>query len=474
MRILLFCWLLVILLSCDYPHKQKTNSSDIIISGRINGSHWRTIYLKTRKDVTERSLTLQFRPDSTETFIFKFSKAIPNNFRLEVGPNTFAGWLYPGDSVYLESTISSDNNEFIRQTRFAGKSADQYRYFQRKALNSLTDEIDDLKKDASNEDFKGFKSKTYEAYHLSLKRFREDTAELQLNEEFVVHELNQMKYYHLSDLAREPMLRKYLRFDSAPTPEGYYDFLVDVNYQDSTFKNSHQLYRFLSDAADALNTSEIPAKVGIPRFDAFLKGSLKFSDSLLKGTVKEIFESKCIDIYSEYDLNRFDSLVAEQRTKGYDNPILNYYEQLSDSLRSLKFRIDDQTLVYMRNSQGVNLLNQIKKYEFTYLNIWFIGCRGCAMDFEKQDYFVEKYGERIQFLNICTSEPGKRFDDYIAKYGATGIHLFDLNGSVTEQITVYPYHGLFNRSGDLVTNNVFRPIDPKLDKLLDSLVNSDI
>lgn len=463
--------LLAFVLSCQYSSEKESNpANEVIISGKISGSYWRTIHLITVSDITERYIEFDFEPDSTEIFTFKIKKEIANRFRLEVGPNSFEGWLYPGDSVYLEATICSDNEEFIRKIEFSGKSVDQYRYFQRIALNPIAGQIDDLKNEAVNADYLDFKSKFQNAYSLSLKQFVEDTTGLQLNEEFLIHELNQMKYGYLNNLTREPMLRKNKRFDSTPVPNGYFSFLQEVDYQDSTFRNSHQLYRFLTDAADALNEADIPPELGIARFDAFLEGRLRFSDSLLSGTVKEIFESKSLDTYAKYDLDRFDSLRTYLEAKGYNNPILHFYKELSDSLRSLEFRIDNEISVYTQNERPVNLLSQIKEHKYTYLNIWFIGCKGCMLDFEKQEYFVKKYYPEVQFLNICTNKPGARFDAFVAKYGETGIHLFDLNGELTNKIKAYPYHGLFNQDGELLMNNAFRPIDPKLDPFLEKLI----
>ncbi|MEQ8582486.1 MAG: hypothetical protein RIC30_07550 [Marinoscillum sp.] len=458
-------------LSCEQTTRYlPVGDDEVVISGNIKGSFWREVKIRTVQDVSSQYQQFEFKPDSTEYFCFRFKKSTPSELWLSVGPNRFKVWVYPGDSVYLTAQIKSDNDDFIRQIHFEGKRANRYRYFQNKALNPLSSEIELIQFQARDQPYEDFLKLMDSAYNLELHQFDQDTNGLGLSADFVHYELNHLRYQYLRGKISEPVNRKYLRFDTTELPVGYYTFLDMVDYKDSSFQNSHLLYDFLKVAAESNIDEYIPEQVGVPRLDAFLRVLFKFSETNLTGRVKEIFETKFIDNYAKCDLDSFDSLRYLLASKGYDNKILDYYAYLSDSLRSLEFTIDKNTVVYSRAGDAINLSEQISKFPYTYLNMWFVGCRGCALDFEHQEYFVKKYGKDIQFLNICTSSPGERFDRYIDKYGETGTHYFDIDNQLSDQIFAYPYQGLFDSSANLIMNNVHRPSDSNLDEFLEKLL----
>lgn len=475
MKSLIIFFAILIFLSCEQTTRNlPIDPDEVVISGNIKGSFWREVKIQVVQDVLSQYQQFEYKPDSTEYFCFRFKKSTPSELQLSVGPNRFKAWVYPGDSVYLTAQIKSDNDDFIRQINFEGKKANQYKYFQNKALNPLSSEIELIRFQARDSSYEDFLLLMDSAYDLELHQFDQDTSGLGLHEDFIHYELNRLRYRHLIEKTSEPAIRRHQRFDTTGFPEGYYSYLDRVDYKDSSFQNSHLLYDFLKNAAESNIDEYIPEQVGIPRLDAFLRVLFRFSEANLVGQIREIFETKVIDNYARYDLNSFDSLRHLLASKGYDNKLLDYYAYLSDSLRSLEFTLDKNITVYTRDGEALNLSEQISKFPYTYLNMWFVGCRGCALDFEHQEYFVKKYGTEIQFLNICTSSPGERFDRFIAKFGDTGTHCFDIDHELSDQIFEYPYHGLFDSSAKLIINNVHRPSDSDLDEFLEQLLSKRI
>lgn len=445
---------------------------EVTICGKMEGSFWGEVKLKVVDVYTENYKAYSFQPDSSEYFQFKFHSPWPSSFTLSVGSNYFEGWFFPGDSVYVLGELKRFNEDFIEALHFSGSGSEKYRYFQNYALNSENEVIEEKLLTAQKEPYLKFRDILDTVYSLKLAKFMRDTANLNLDSEFAGYELNRIKYTSLSDKVREPMLRLHLRRDSTEVPENYFSFLGQVNFSDSSFRNSIDYYKFLKNAFSGMNKEEMPVYPLTDRLDAFVRNYFQVSDSLLQGKVKEYFETKVIHSYARLDIQRFDSLIAVLENKGYKNFLLEKHKVLNDSLQRVTLAINDSLEVYTKDKTPLSLKEKLKQADFTYLNIWNVGCKGCHLDFKNKAKVYEKYKDKIQFINICTDEPSEVVDEFIREYGSTGYHYYDSDGEIVNHLNVrlYPRTFLFDKEGNLVELNFYRPGDPKLEDYFDKLI----
>lgn len=473
----LYISLMIFLIACKKENRKETadfeESTEVVISGEIEGSYWKEVQLKVVDVHNENYETYSFEPDSTENFNFKFNSQWPSSFTLSVGNNFYEGWFFPGDSVYLTGSLNKDNNRFIEELKISGDGAEKYKYFQHNALSDKNQIIEDKFLIAQKTPYFTFRSLMDTIYSLRLKRFKEDTAGLHLDQEFVQYELNRIRYTTLSEKVREPALRLYLHYDSTRVPDNYFSFLDQVNYQDSSFYNSIYYYRFLRYAFAELTNEKMPNYPIKDRLDAFTKAYFRMSDSLLQGKVKEYFETKIIMNYARVDINSFDSLILLLENKGYNNFLLQEHKKVNDSLRRISLSIDDSIQVFTKERKPQSLKKQLRNTDYTYLSVWNVGCKGCHLDFKNKAEIFDNYKDKIQFINICTDEPSEVVEKFIRKYGSTGHHYYDSDSDIVNHLNVrsYPRTFLFDKEGNLLELNFYRPGDPKLEDYFDKLIN---
>ncbi|WP_017734115.1 TlpA family protein disulfide reductase [Nafulsella turpanensis] len=478
MKNFIFCLLLTTaFISCKKEREEDRlflkEPIEVTICGKIEGSFWEEVKLEIVDVYSENYKVYSFKPDSSEYFQFKFHSPWPSSFTLSVGGNHFDGWFFPGDSVYVLGERQRFNEDFIEALHFSGSGSEKYRYFQNYALNSENEVIEEKLLAAQKEPYLKFRDILDTVYNLKIEKFKNDTANLNLDSEFADYELNRIKYISLSDKIREPMLRLHLRHDSTEVPKNYFSFLKQVNFSDSSFRNSIYYYRFLKDAFSEMSKEEMPVYPIIDRWDAFVRNYFQVSDSLLQGKVKEYFETKIIHTYARLDIQRFDSMIAVLENKGYKNFLLEKHKVLNDSLQRIRLSINDSIQVFTKDRKPQPLRKQLRNTDYTYLSVWNVGCKGCHLDFKNKAEVFDRYKDKIQFINICTDEPSDVVEKFIHKYGSTGHHFYDLDGDIVNHLNVrlYPRTFLFDKEGNLLELNFYRPGDPKLEEYFDKLLS---
>lgn len=129
---------------------------------------------------------------------------------------------------------------------------------------------------------------------------------------------------------------------------------------------------------------------------------------------------------------------------------------------------------FINHKGGTTSLDDFKG-KYVYLDFWATYCRPCIVEFPALDELREKHkNKNIEFINISIDFKGDldKWKNYVTENKLKGTQLLIDNGKSFEdayRLTSIPRYILIDPAGNIVDAKTFKPSDPKLTELLDSL-----
>lgn len=272
--------------------------------------------------------------------------------------------------------------------------------------------------------------------------------------------------------------------DTLKVIDGYYGLYIGKRFKKVYFQNGDDI-NMTVDYTNFSNTLNFTGKgveeINLMRKDYDARRKLYEEDSIMD--LPEIdFNRKVSSYYSRFnellkDKTLDSTFVISHRITmdGIKKNIQkSYQENLYLKNNLVKGKPSPKFINYTNHKGGTASLDDLKG-KYVYLDFWEIGCKPCIAQFPALDELREKYkNKNIEFVYISL-ERKKHFDEwknYVTDNKLKGLQLFNDEKSDFRdayKITSIPRYILIDPEGNIVDAQTYKPSDPKLTELLDSL-----
>ncbi|WP_293896473.1 TlpA disulfide reductase family protein [Flavobacterium sp.] len=272
--------------------------------------------------------------------------------------------------------------------------------------------------------------------------------------------------------------------DSFETKEGMYQMFDGVEYADLYLKPGYDL-DLKMDAA-MFDESITFSGNGATENNYLAKSTLLDSkinfESLLKSNqeeftkqVNEIIASDLIHL----EKAKLDSNFVALQKKNNVSKIaeLQQYYSMSQAKKKLN-NIAAPNFDFENHAGGKTTLESLKG-KYVYIDIWATWCGPCRAEIPSLKLVEEKYhAKNIEFVSVSVDadKDHEKWKTFVTEKGLGGTQLYAGKTPVSDfikafEVNTIPRFLLIDPYGKVVDADAARPSDPRLQKLLDSLLN---
>ncbi len=353
-----------------------------------------------------------------------------------------------------------------------------------------------------------FAASTDSLMHLEFRFLDSMNQVAQLSELFYQTEKAAISYKALESKIKQPGFREFQIGSVVKTSDDYYDFMKEMEMGNPYGRYTFYYPFFLSNVAyhnyvRSWNM-KIPGFIDLIRAKqdsamfSFITDSLNITESAHRDSLFSIAKrqtwfneiDKLKPLVGQENFNLFlisqaqieighsdyqEARIAllHYKSEFSDNPYLavldNEFEpkeNLKDGVQAPYFYLEtpEEKFLSIQDYQGKLLL----------LNFWAPWCKPCLAQLPDEKKLATKYGsEPFEIINICIQCKKTNWLKTIKEKSMPGQHLFaadewpkKLNNSY--KINGIPHYTLVSANGRIISNNTFRPSDPRLDRLIGS------
>jgi len=475
----------------------STNNRGIIPHPIVNGTAYLEISSKNLTEMAEISSKywppiLFFMPheikdsiavDGEKTIEFRIN--VPSRHTIRIGKQYMEIFLVPGDTTKLTIDYQSKDDPKITFTETYGE-INKY-LMEKESIPRFTDKMQFMQ---NNPDQVGNPERTLIEYKIqvdSLYRsqsnfYKEQREKYELPNWFVDYELAEAELYAGYALLSILASWRYFNDIHVSPPEDYFEIVenIDLNRTENLFNPMFYVYMgfhldhqfgYITAAKDSTGSVSLNL---LRDFEIRATDAAKILDEqhwfpwvpywFLSLTSKEYGS-----VESE---TAFDWLNDQISDTNYSQYIKTHYDDfntrtLSGQKAPYIYLVDNNDRYYdLKDFEGEVLL----------LNFWFSGCKPCIAEIPYEKKLFKKYSDvGFKLINICTQSSKEKWIEALKKYDYDGINLFASGNWINKltkdfKIHGYPHYTLVDRKGQIIKNATYRPSDPRLTQLLDSLL----
>lgn len=483
MKKLLF--LLIVLASCKSQHDNNSLTYDpfsssvihLIIDGsppdplRINCLAWTVIPANTSES---NSLLVARSGD----YYLNLEIDRPVKAFLNVGENQHNIFVMPHDTTHIRLDFTNDQPDLSFQGKT--KILNDYYYKKERALGYSDVRFPLNQFLTSTTTYNSLKLVTDSIIRQEEHFLEKYIASEELPEWFVDYERSEITFAGAGYKTQMPRANGILKYFKDSIPEGYYDFVGDIQVDDAKATLSSQYYFFL-DAYFSRNLpgEEFDSLSGFARRNRILSHILDESREQLSGRVKNLYHkyslSSLIPFYA--DSTAIDSVAQEFGVADYRELLALAGTRSRSEMKMLNLNKGD-TIPDFILVNGVDSLISIRTYQdkILYVNFWATWCGPCIRNIPELNDMISKYNghQRIEFLNICLDSEREKWLAGIEKYNMQGVNLI-AQGNWNSKLRAYfnisgiPHYVILNKGNTLHENGAEKA--PMVRERIDALLS---
>lgn len=375
-------------------------------------------------------------------------------------------FFIPSDTIYLNFDISKDKISY----QVEGKNREVQKYYQAKTAQfpiSIGQQM--INKVGLADKLYTFKNIADSLYSLENAFFKEHSKNLP--PWFRRYESDAIRYSNAYLRLYALSYRRLVNQLDEGIPSNYFDFMKDapvrntnaqydyyylaflreyVNYKTHKFEQGKFMKNYQS-TAQQKNIELLGKEIGTFFTIFVISENLSDKPKIVNQELDAISipaEYKYLTVYLKEQAKERNNLL----TRGTTSP--NFY--LPDELDSL---------ITLRQFKG----------QIVFLSFWFVGCKGCIMEFPFENKLVEYFKDKpVKIISICTRSPREKWLKMVKQYNLKTVNVF-ANQSWTNKleetfgINVYPHYVMIGPDGHILENFTTRPSDGADERIREEL-----
>ena len=426
---------------------QNESKNTVHITGKVNNPLEETVSILSE----DRSETYTDTLDSYSNFEIQFEINSPKYMNFKHGKETTAMYVKPGDKIQL----SIDPNEFDETINYTGSNASNFL-----AKKYLLDEK------INRRDLFSLPESDFLAQVADAERNMLDLLKLVVDDSFITEQEKSIWFQWANTKLNYKRYFEFLSKTSIELSDTYFDFVSDVNMNDTSLLENHESYAFLK----AYVSSEISGENQMFKTLQFIDKnfeSQKIKDTLSYDILKNFINNA--------SLENIDLILAEFKSLHSDSSI---YNELADlALDMTKFNPGQPAINFSYpdvNGNEVSLSDF--KGSYVYVDVWATWCGPCKREIPHLLELEKEYHEKnIVFLSVSVDqdEDYEAWLNMLEEKEMGGVQLFASGWSQITQdykINGIPRFMLFDTEGTIVNVRASRPSDPETRKLFDEIL----
>lgn len=404
--------------------------------------------------------------DNTFKFLIELSK--PDYLKLKTDNAEITLFLFPDDKIH----INFDNSDWLSTLEYSGSRVNEQMYLKdyTKYYNSVADTFD----------MTAYYSLEPVKFLITVDHYKQffidklNAVKNDLNDEFVSIEQTRIKYLWYFDKNTYPKNHEMYTKAKAQLPENYFDYLKDVNLNDSTLLNLNdytdflktfvemKLYYVLNDNDDKKNDKSFKIKKKLEIIEKYFT-NYQIRDYMLGKTLYAGIEDLAVD---STDIDNFERMCKNQDIVF---SIRNKYNSVSNILKG---KSAPKFLLNLDDGRKINLNDFKGKY--LYIDIWSTYCAPCIREIPYLNRLENEYqNKNIVFLGVCVESKKEHWEKIMNEKNPSGIQIW-LDKEQSKKfkddflVTAQPTYILIDRNGDYIDSRAPRPSE-NIRELIDSL-----
>ena len=489
LKILVF---MLILACAKSEAKDNSKNYAFVVNGIVRNDTQKIITITVQNIAIGRQYEFPLKINSNNTFHGKIELADSIQDALVAYKNERIKLLvHSGDSIHVEF----DSSNFNKSIKFRGKAKED---------NSLIIKFDTIPViksvplSVNLEKWKTLSPNEYlrfcdSLYQESAKAYNDFVKKNELSPTMERWMRNEVEYAFFSDKSNYPAnhrqlnnIRGYWIWDVA---DEYFDFQKSVHLSDIDLINSFTISSVISMiGSDSYINRSIFKESWSKTEDGHWAKSKKLDDDSLSldGIIKHVNNNLVLQLgLCEYmggmikrgDIKKFEKyqhLIAEHITNQHlKEQLLSYY-------RETKLRFENPALntkailKEISNTPAKSVINSIllnNKGKVIYVDCWATWCGPCRAEIPYSKELMMKLKDLpVSFVFLCFDSEKDKWKAEVEKSKLGGTHYFIPKESSEYfqkafSITGYPTYMLFDKNGNLISNNTSRPSDQ--DKIIE-------
>lgn len=256
----------------------------------------------------------------------------------------------------------------------------------------------------------------------------------------------------------------------------FYNTLSDINFKDTTEFRKNKKYR---DLMMVHWTRVADQKAGENSGDNELIYIQTLNQELPDGYAKDqlMYEHVRYALKADENLDQIASI--------FNNAVQNreYLEEINERHELLKETLSGKpspSFSYENHKGGTTALEDLRG-KYVYIDVWATWCGPCLREIPHLQQVETDYaGKDIHIVSISIDEPRnyEKWKNMVTDRNLGGIQLMADENWNSEFVRKYGIMGIprfiiLDREGNIVSADTYRPSDPKLRELLDSLLDNN-
>ena len=455
--------------SCSDSESIKSNGEPIptTIVGTINKAPYPNIIFTDDNQSFEGQVV-------NGKFVINTQMSQASLFTVAYGRDKSTVFLNPGDTLFL----NAEGQRFSRTLSFNGKLANENAYITEKAL------LDRQRYSTKVKDYKLGEAEFIAAMDYTRKQNQAEADKnaktKKFNPSFVQLMNDEITYEWATDRVNYKLYHEfYNKIEDLELSAGYYDFLKDLNYDDSKLLGSAQYKSFLANFTnmsvqdELLSDKETILKdngEALAKFN-FIKTTFKDSDVadyLLYTTLKQHIRYEGANGTQEL-LTIFNNSNQNQNHKADIEKDYAQWKNLAEGETAPTFSYADMkgTLHGLENFKG----------KYVYVDVWATWCGPCRKELPHLEELQEKYkhSDKIVFTSVSIDQDTDAWRKMVADLEMRGVQLLAdaaWQSSIVRdyKITGIPRFLLIDPQGDIISVNAPRPSSERIKAKLAHLI----
>ena len=448
----------LVLFSCNVEKSNK-----IVLSGKVEN-------LNGELHLEGGGLNLKCTPSENGLFKFSSNLSLPNYIILKSDNSEVLMFLFPGDSI----NINFDDRNWISTVQYSGDLINEQIYLRdySKLYNSVADTFDATKYYSLEPD--EFLKAVNSYKQLFLDRLNKHD---KLDNEFKGFENQRILYIWSWDKNTYPKNHFIYTRKLAQLPADYFDYLKDINLNDTTLMQLTDYTDFLKTYVDVQYFIKVQDQED-KGTDRFLKTKIKLEviDKTFHATkirnylFSDIFSSQIDELaIDSIDLIKFDSLCTNKELKEFVSAKYKVISSLVKGQPAAKFKLlaQDKKTISLDDFKG----------KYLYIDFWSLYCAPCLREMPYFNELVKDFqGKNISFLSICVagaihSNELEQWKKIMLEKKLLGTQIW-LDKDQSElimkdfKITAEPTYILIDKEGRLIDPRALNPSENVKDVLL--------
>jgi len=465
-KLLVYCSLILILISCNNNNKEiPITNEDVIVCGKITNP--------TDSFIVICDDTIKVQSDGQFYTKRKFKKL--GYCKLYYNNEYTNLYIENGDSLY----ITFDTKQFHETMHYTGKGSEKNNYLATCILNKKLEQKALKPNNLYQLEPNNFRYKLDSIKNTKLSVFKRflDTSSHHISEKFKKFEESKIIYTWASTLLRYPLVYEYNNKSGINISDAYYSFLKDINIEDTNLVSNLREYDEF-----------------IQMYISYLVNQKYKQDTSLKTPYIVLSYNVIKEKISNYKLKEYllyNNLLNEIQISGINentDSLLNDYKLLSKNNEHIK-KIQEEYSKWVKlakgntapdiklvDNKGDTILLSSFKGKYVYIDVWATWCGPCRMEMPHFDKLKEKFkNKNITFVSVSVDHNIESWKKFIKEKSMKGNQYIAIGGfgsDIVQKYNIYtiPRFILIDKEGKIINVNAPRPSSKEIHEVLTSLI----